>query len=54
MCKDSISKNVKYIKALGNGKYEAHEMKRNCILVYIITISNDKIKILEEKEVKKV
>lgn len=53
MCKETIGENIKYVKALENHKYEAHESRRGCTLIYVLVIINNKIKILEEKEAKR-
>ncbi len=50
LCKEAISPNIRYIKALGNDMYVVHEIRKNNIIKYTLNVVDNKINILEESE----
>jgi len=52
LCKNSLGGDIKYIRRLDDGSFEAHEVKQRRIIKYVFEIKEEKIKILLEIEEK--
>ena len=52
LCKNILGNDIRYIKRLDDGTYEAHEVKPRRRIKYVFEIKEGKIKILLETEEK--
>ena len=50
LCKKNFGRDIKYVRRLSDGNYEAHEVKQNTMSRLIFEIKDGKIKILFEIE----
>ncbi|MGE5329009.1 MAG: hypothetical protein ACM3KR_05860 [Deltaproteobacteria bacterium] len=50
ICKNSLGNDIKYVRRLDNGSFEAHEVKQRTIIKYVFEIKENKMRILLEIE----